>query len=297
MTTTTIHTPVANHWGLPNLGYGVGLRTVHFSHVLQEHPPVDWFEIISENFLNTGGRVMHVLDQVAERYPIAMHGVSMSIGSTDPLDVPYLKKLKELSERINARWVSDHICWTGVAHRNMHDLLPVPYNQEVVDHMVARIKQAQDIMERPLMFENPSTYVEFTISDMTEWDFIREVCDQSGCGLLLDANNIYVSCFNHGWDADEYLAGIPHDRVTQYHLAGHTNRGTHIIDTHDNYVIDEVWQIYRKCIQRSGGRATLLEWDDNIPEFDIVHAESLKARDLVADLVVDSAASSGKATR
>jgi len=266
------------HFDLPHLGFGVGLRTVHFDHVLHEHPGVDWFEIISENFMATGGRPMHVLEQVAERYPIVMHGVSMSIGSSDPIDFDYLSQLKALAERVNAVWVSDHLCWTGVAHRNSHDLLPVPYDETTLRHVVDRIRTVQDFLERPLLLENPSTYVELTGSTMTEWDFIRAVAEEANAGLLLDVNNIYVSCFNHGWDPHEYLAGIPHERVVQYHLAGHTHKGTHILDTHSAPVADPVWDLYREAHQLSGGRTTLLEWDADIPSFDRVYAEVQKAR-------------------
>lgn len=269
-------------YGLPDLGYGVGLRTDHYAHILDEHPEVDWFEIISENFLGTQGRPLYVLDQVAERYPIVMHGVSMSIGTTDPIDFDYLRQLKNLAERVGAVWVSDHICWTGLAQLNSHDLLPVPYNEETLAHLVERIRIVQDFMERPLGFENPSTYVEFVDSTMTEWEFLRRLTEASGCMLLLDVNNVYVSCFNHGWDAEAYMDNVPYDRVVQFHLAGHSNKGTHIIDTHDNYVIPEVWDLYARAHAGTGGRATLLEWDDHIPPFEVVHEEVLKARELVA---------------
>lgn len=267
--------------GLPHLGYGIGLRTVHYQHILDNHPDIDWFEIISDNYVGIGGRPLYVLEQVAERYPIVMHGVSMSIGTADPIDFDYLRHLKHLAQRIRAVWISDHICWTGLAHLTSHDLLPVPYNDDTLAHLVERVRIVQDYMERPLAFENPSTYVEFVDSTMTEWEFLNALCAETGCMLLLDVNNIYVSCFNHGWDANIYMDSVPYDRVVQFHLAGHKNFGTHIIDTHDNHVIDEVWAMYARAHQLSGGRSTLLEWDDNIPEFDVVHAEVLKARDLV----------------
>jgi uncharacterized protein len=268
-----------NRWNLPDLGIGVGLRTVHFNHILQRHPAVDWFEILSENFMDTGGRPLFILDQVAERYPVALHGVSMSIGSTDPLNLEYLRKLKALAARCRAHWVSDHLCWTGVMGLNSHDLLPMPYTEEALRHTVQRVKQVGEILERPLVLENPSSYVEFAASSMTEWEFLARLAEEADCGLLLDCNNIYVSAFNHSFDANAYVDGIPADRVVQYHLAGHTNVGTHIIDTHSDHVIDAVWELYARSWARTGGASTLLEWDESIPSFDVVHAEAKKAQD------------------
>jgi uncharacterized protein (UPF0276 family) len=274
--------------GYPNLGLGVGLRTVHFPHILRETPPVDWFEIISENFMDSGGRPRHVLRQIAERYPVVMHGVSLSIGSTDPLDHDYLGKLKRLAAEVGARWISDHVCWTGVAGLNAHDLLPVPLNEETLAHVVERIRVVQDVLERPLVLENPSTYVDFTSSSMREWEFISRMAGDADCGLLLDVNNVYVSSVNHDFDPVEYLRGVPHERVVQFHLAGHTDCGTHRIDTHDHPVIDAVWELYRIAWQLTGGASTLLEWDANIPPFPVVHAEVLKARAHVAGEAVRS---------
>ena len=276
--------PVENRFGIPNLGFGVGLRTVHYGHILEQQPDVDWFEIISENYMDSRGRPRYVLDQIAERYPIVMHGVSMSIGSTDRLDFEYLAKLKQLAEDISAVWVSDHLCWTGIAHRNTHDLLPMPYTEESLAHVVARIRTVQDVLERPLVLENPSTYCEFTESTLNEREFLERVLVEADCGALLDVNNVWVSAYNHESDASEYVRRFPQDRVVQYHLAGHTNHGTHVIDTHDDHVIDAVWDLYSLAHRHSGGRSTLLEWDDRIPEFDVVHAEVLKARDLVEGL-------------
>lgn len=267
---------------LPHLGFGVGLRTAHFAHVLERLPSVDFFEILSENFMGTGGRPMHVLDRVAERYPIVMHGVSMSIGSADPLDRDYLARLKALAKRVNAAWVSDHLCWTGVAHRTSHDLLPMPYTEESLRHVVACVRQAQDVLERPLVLENPSSYVAFRDSTMTESEFLARLAAEADCGLLLDVNNVFVSAFNHGFDAAAYLDAIPHERVVQYHLAGHTNCGTHILDSHSDHVVDGVWDLFRASWKKSGGRATLVEWDEAIPPFEVVHAEVLKAKRLVA---------------
>jgi uncharacterized protein (UPF0276 family) len=273
-----IHPPKSNRWGLPDLGIGIGLRTVHFAHILAQRPAVDWFEVLSENFMDTGGRPLHVLDQITERYPVALHGVSMSIGSTDPLDREYLRKLKALAARTRARWVSDHLCWTGVMGRNVHDLLPMPYTEEALRHTVSRVRAVSDILERPLVLENPSSYVEFAASSMPEWEFLSRLAEDADCGLLLDVNNVYVSSFNHGFDPRTYIEGIPADRVVQYHVAGHTNKGTHIVDTHSDHAIAEVWELYRLAWRRTGPAATLYEWDEDIPPFEVVHAEALKAR-------------------
>lgn len=266
-----------NRWNLPDLGYGIGLRTKHFSHILAHRPAVDWFEILSENFMDTGGRPMYVLDQVAESYPIVMHGVSMSVGSTDPLDWDYLRKLKELAARTKAHWVSDHLCWTGVSGLNVHDLLPMPYTDESLAHVIGRVREIQEYLERPIVLENPSTYLEFAQSNWTEWDFLATVAEEADCGLLLDVNNVYVSAFNHSFEPKTYIDAIPRDRVVQHHLAGHTNKGAHIIDTHNDHVIDEVWELYRHSYSRFGSVPTLLEWDADIPGFDVVHAEARKA--------------------
>lgn len=266
-----------NHWNIPDLGFGVGLRTAHYAHVLAENPAVDWFEILSENYMDTGGRPAYVLDQIAERYPVVMHGVSMSVGSTDPVNFEYLRHLKRLATRTKARWISDHLCWTGVSGLNTHDLLPMPYTDESLRHVVERVRVITDFLERPIFLENPSTYLEFNESTWTECDFLGEVSRQSGCGLLLDVNNVYVSAFNHGFDPFDYVDRIPMGSVVQIHLAGHTHKGTHILDTHSDHVVEEVWQLYRHVYQRMGGIATLLEWDEAIPSFDVVHAEARKA--------------------
>jgi uncharacterized protein (UPF0276 family) len=266
-----------NRWGFPDLGIGVGLRTTHFSAILSTWPAVDWFEAITENFLDTGGRPREVLDQVASRYPVVLHGVSLSIGGTDPLDRTYLKKVKALARRVKAPWVSDHVCFTGVAGRNTHDLLPIPYDEKTLRHVVGRVRDVSDFLERPLVLENPSSYMEYAASSMPEWEFIARLAEEADCGLLLDVNNVYVSAFNHGFDPVAYLDAIPADRVVQFHLAGHTNKGEYILDTHSDHVIDEVWRLYRHAWKRTGPVSTLLEWDENIPEFSVVHAEARKA--------------------
>jgi len=268
---------VGNRFGLPNLGIGVGLRTVHYAHLLEHWPHVDWFEIISENYMQTAGRPLYFLDQIAERYPIVMHGVSLSIGGTDELDADYLTGLVALRKRSRALWVSDHLCWTGIAGHNTHDLLPMPYTEEALRHTAARVRKVQDVLGAPLILENPSSYVEFAGSTMKEWEFLRALSEEADCGILLDVNNIYVSGYNHGFDPEDYLEAIPFERVVQMHVAGHTNEGTHIVDTHIGPVIDRVWELARKAYGRSPEASILLEWDAEIPPFEDVYAEAQKA--------------------
>jgi len=226
-----------------------------------------------------------------------MHGVSLSIGSTDPLNHDYLRRLKVLADQVRARWVSDHVCWTGVAGLNSHDLLPIPFNESTLRHLVERIRIVQDVLERPLVLENPSSYVTFASSTMTEWEFLTRMAEESDCGLLLDVNNVYVSSVNHEFDPAAYIRSVPHERVVQFHLAGHTDRGTHLIDTHDSHVIDPVWELYRLAHQLTGGAATLLEWDARIPEFPVVHAEVLKSRQYMSDKLPEFPASRRERSR
>lgn len=268
-----------NRFDLPNLGLGLGLRSRHYGHILEHHPPVDWFEIISENYMHTEGRPLYLLDQVAERYPIVLHGVSLSIGSTDPLDEAYLDRLARLKARVQAPWVSDHLCWTGVHGKNTHDLLPLPYTEEALAHVTARVKAVQDRLQGPLLVENPSSYVEFTGSTMPEYEFLARLAEDADCALLLDVNNVFVASFNHGYDPETYLDAMPMDRVVQFHVAGHTHCGTHIVDTHIGPVIDEVWGLYADAYARCGGAATLLEWDQDIPSFEQTWAEAERARE------------------
>jgi len=270
--------PHHNRWNLPDLGLGLGLRTQHFAHVLEQRPAVDWFEILSENFLATGGRPMQVLDEIAAHYPIVMHGVSLSIGSTDPLDLNYLLQLAALAARCKAVWLGDHVCWTGVAGQNNHDLLPLPYDRATLAHLVERVRRVQDILERPLVLENPSSYVTFARSTMPEAEFLARLAEQADCALLLDLNNVYVSCRNHGWDAHAYLDALPYERVVQIHLAGHTDLGTHCLDSHSGHTLEAVWELYGEVMRRAGTIATMVEWDQDIPEFEVVHAEVLRAR-------------------
>lgn len=268
--------------GLPDLGIGVGLRTAHYAHLLEHTPALDWLEILSENYLYTEGRPLYMLDQLAERYPIAMHGVSLSIGGSDPLDFDYLRRLKALKQRVNARWLSDHLCWTGVAGRNTHDLLPLPYDLETLRHTIERVRVVQDFLGERMLLENPSSYAEFTRSTLSEAEFLSTLVREADCGLLLDVNNVYVSAFNHGFDAMDYLNALPYERVAQVHVAGHSHYGTHIIDTHVGPVCAEVWDLWRVVSERLQGVSVLLEWDSEIPSFERVHQEALRARDFMA---------------
>lgn len=249
----------------PYLGFGLGLRPQHYQDILDGNPPVDWFEFISENYLVAGGRPLQMLDRVAERYPLVQHGVSLSIASTAPFDEEYLDGLKSLAKRVKPKWISDHLCWTGVHGINLHDLLPFPYTREALEHVVSRVHYVQERLGRPLCLENVSTYVEFNNSEMKEWEFISEMAKRTGCWLLFDVNNVFVSSFNHGYDVNEFLNGIPAGRVVQFHLAGHTDNETYIIDTHDAPVREEVWSLYRAALKRFGPVSTMIERDDNIP--------------------------------
>ena len=269
------------------LGFGLGLRTQHFHDVLETQPEVDWFEIISENFMVAGGKPKYYLHQIRERYPMVMHGVSMSIGSTDPLDMNYLQKLKSLINEVQPEWVSDHLCWTGLEGVNSHDLLPMPYTEEAIDHVAARIRQVQDYLGRQMLIENVSSYISYAESRMTEWEFYSEVVERADCLMLLDVNNIYVSSRNHGFDAEAYLNAINPARVRQFHLAGHSDFGTHVIDTHDHDVPDPVWALYRKAIERFGPVSTMIERDDNIPALTDLVAELDIARGIAADVLPD----------
>ncbi len=269
---------IAPRLGLPNLGIGVGLRMPHVPYVLEHRPKVEWFEIISENFMGSHGRPMSQLDEVAERYPIVLHGVSLSIGSTDAVDRGYLAALKSLATRMRTPWVSDHLCWTGVNGLNTHDLLPLPFTEASLRHVIARVRMVQEVLERPLVLENPSSYVAFASSSMGEAKFLSRLTEATGCGLLLDVNNVYVTSRNLGLDPLAYLDALPHDRVVQYHVAGHTDAGTHLIDTHDAPVCDAVWDLYGKALALTGPVSTLLEWDAKLPTFPELVAEADKAR-------------------
>lgn len=264
--------------GLPDLGCGIGLRTKHYATLFDAFPHVDWFEIISENFLVPGGAPMFNLGRVLERYPVVQHGVSMSIGASEPLDRDYLRALKDLVKRTKTPWLSDHLCWTGAGGVNLHDLLPLPYTEEALRHVIARVREVQDFLETRFVIENVSSYLTYTSSEMPEWEFLARLAEDADCGLLFDVNNVYVSAFNHGFDPSAFVDAIPAERVVQIHLAGHTNYGKYIIDTHSAAVIDEVWALYRRTIERTGPVSTLVEWDDDIPPLDVVLAEAEKAR-------------------
>lgn len=249
----------------PFAGFGLGLRRQHYADFLEHEQPVDFVEIISENFMVDGGRPLYTLDAVRERYQVAMHGVSLSVGSATGLDRAYLARLKVLADRVRPLWVSDHLCWTGIDGWNTHDLLPLPYTEEALDIVCANIAAAQDILERPMLFENPSSYVAFADADLAEWEFLTEVTERTGCYLLLDVNNVFVSSQNHGFDAHAYLGGLPADRVRQIHLAGHSQGTELLIDTHDAPVCAEVWALYEQACARFGPVATMIERDDSIP--------------------------------
>ena len=266
------------------LGFGLGLRPPHYEAILNGDPPIDWFEIISENYLVPGGQPMRILDRICERYPVVMHGVSMSIASTAPLDLDYLDSLKALARRVEPRWISDHLCWNGVHGVNLHDLLPIPYTNEALDHVTSRIHKVQEVLGRPLVVENVSSYVAFADEDMREWEFLAELTRRTGCFLLFDVNNVYVGARNHGYDALEFLNGIPKDRVVQFHLAGHEDHGDYVIDTHDHDVCDDVFELYRAALERFGPVSTMIERDDHIPPLDDVVAELDRARAIAAEV-------------
>ena len=268
----------------PFLGYGLGLRKEHYEAVLADPPSVDWFEIISENYMVDGGKPLDYLARIRERYPMVMHGVSMSIGSVEPLNFDYLKKLKALIERVKPAWFSDHLCWTGVNGINLHDLMPLPYTEEAVRHVADRVSQVQDYMGRQMLLENVSSYVSYSESQISESEFLCEVSERADCLILLDINNIYVSAFNHDFDAVSYLDDIPGERVYQIHLAGHTTQNNLIVDTHDQPVIDPVFDLYAQAIQRFGRVSTMIERDDNIPRIEHLIDELDHARQ-IADSV------------
>lgn len=282
-----MHHPTIQRLGLPNLGLGVGLRNKHFNHLLQQPPQVDWFEIISENFIDDYGFARHVLMHVRKQVPVVMHGVSMSIGSTDALDFNYLKKLKELAAIVEPSWISDHLCWTGVLHTNTHDLLPMPLTDESLEHVINRVHQVQDYLQRPLVLENPSTYLQFKASTMQEWEFLSAMAKRTGCGLLLDVNNVFVSAHNHGFDAEHYIRNLPHDHIVQIHIAGPTACGNLLVDTHDRPVPTRVWELYRIAQELTGGVSTLLEWDAKIPDYPDLVEELFKAKQVLNGWIPD----------
>jgi uncharacterized protein len=266
----------------PFLGFGLGLRTEHYHDILESKPHVDWFEALSENYMIPGDKPLDFLDKVRANYPVVMHGVSLSIGSTAPVNRDYLSDLKKLADRIQPAWISDHLCWTGVHGQNMHDLLPMPYTEEAVKHVVERVKIVQDFLGRQILLENVSSYASYVDSTMTEWEFISQISNEADCLLLLDVNNIYVSSYNHQFDAQDFIDGVPEKRIQQIHLAGHHNHGNYIIDTHDAPVIDPVWDLYEYAIRRFGEVSTMVERDDKMPEL----AELVQELDIARNLSV-----------
>ena len=270
-----------------HLGHGIGLRSKHYARFLAEAPSVGWIEAISENFIGVGGRPLAVLEKVRRDFPVVLHGVSLSIGSVDPLDREHLAGLRELADRIEPAYVSDHLCWGTHRGRYLHDLLPLPYTEEALEHVAGRVRQVQDALGRQILLENVSSYVGFRDSTMPEWEFVARVAEQADCGILLDINNIHVSARNHGFDARDYLAAIPPDRVGQFHLAGHSDRGTYLFDTHDAPVAGAVWDLYAAAVRRFGRVPALIEWDDHVPELERLVEESraaaaIEARELAA---------------
>lgn len=271
------------------LGFGLGLRKDHFQAILEEKPAVDWFEILSENYMVDGGKPLYYLDQIRRDYPVVMHGVSLSIGSIDPLNQQYLQDLKRLIARVEPAWVSDHLCWTGVNAHNLHDLLPLPYTEEAIDHVAGRVRQVQDILGRQILLENLSSYVTYQDSRVPEWEFLTAVAERADCLILLDVNNIYVSSINHGFLPTEYLAGVPAERVQQFHLAGHTRNATGriLVDTHDQPVPGDVWELYAEAVRRFGPVSTMIERDDNIPPLAELLAELDQARQIALPILQD----------
>jgi uncharacterized protein (UPF0276 family) len=267
------------------LGHGVGLRTKHFASYLAAPPPVDWLEAISENFMAPGGRPIAVLEKVLRDVPVVLHGVSLSIGSVDPLSERYLDELDALVRRIEPAWISDHLCWGTHGGRYVHDLLPLPYTDEALEHVAERVARVQERLGRQILLENVSSYVAFKDSTMTEWEFLSEVARRADCGILLDVNNIYVSARNHRFDPYDYLAGIPEDRVGQFHVAGHSDKGRYLLDTHDHPVPDAVWDLYRGAVRRFGAVSTLIEWDDHIPPLERLVDESGRAEAFEAEVL------------
>jgi len=276
---------VADHGKPPYLGFGLGLRPQHYTDILEGDPPIDWFEVISENYMVPGGQPLKMLDRIRARYPIVLHGVSLSIASTAPFNEDYLRDLKALAKRAEPKFISDHLCWTGVHGVNLHDLLPIPYTEEALGHVTSRVQHVQDYLGQAIALENVSSYVQFSNSEMTEWEFITELTRRTGCWLVFDVNNVFVSAFNHDFDAHEFIMNVPSDRIVQFHLAGHEHNMSHIIDTHDAVVCEEVWDLYRTAIRRFGPVSTIIERDDNIPPLAEMVEELDKARALAADVL------------
>lgn len=263
---------------LPNLGIGIGLRPEHYQEIFAQNPQIDWFEIISENFMVDGGKPLENLERILDRYPVVQHGVNLAIGSPDPLDWHYLKKLKALTKRTKTPWLSDHLSWGRLPGAHFHDLLPLPYTKEVIHYVAERAKIVQDFLEIPFALENLSSYVAFKEDAMPEWEFYTAVVEKAGIYMMLDVNNIYVSSRNHGFNPQDYIKNLPMNRVLQIHLAGHTDHGDYVLDTHDHPVRDEVWQLYSEVYPKTNGVSTLLEWDDRFISFEETWQEALRAK-------------------
>ena len=264
--------------------FGLGLRPEHYEEIVATPGRVTWFEALSENYMVPGGKPLYWLDRLRRDYPMALHGVSLSIGSIDPLNESYLDDLKALAERVEPMWISDHLCFTGLRGLNMHDLLPLPYTEEALDHVAERVKRVQDRLARRLVLENVSSYVTYAASELSEWDFIAELSRRADCDILLDVNNVYVSAFNHGFDAGAFLRALPRERVRQFHLAGHTHKGSHIIDTHDHPIVPDVWSLYAEAVRLFPGVPTMIERDADIPPYAELLAELDVARGIAAGL-------------
>jgi len=285
----------------PFLGFGLGLRTEHYQHVIDNKPDVDWFEILTENYMVPGGKPLHNLDVIRQDYDMVMHGVSMSIGSTDPLNKDYLKDLKQLIQRVQPHWISDHLCWTSINGSNSHDLLPLPYNEDTINHIADRVRQVQDYLGQQILLENLSSYVTYNESEIQEWEFFNEIVKRADCHVLLDINNIFVSAHNHHFDPIDYIKGMDSERIMQFHLAGHSYSGDMIIDTHDHDVCDPVWALYEQALKHYGAVSTMIERDDDIPEFPVLRQELSIAEDIASktlsheQLIIQSPALKGAA--
>jgi uncharacterized protein (UPF0276 family) len=262
-----------------NLGFGLGLRPDNYEAILADRPRIDFFEALTENYLVPGGKPLHYLDRIRAEYPLVLHGVSLSIGSTAPLNTVYLEALKGLIRRVEPRWISDHLCWTGVSGMNLHDLMPMPYTESALDHLVPRVREVQDRIGQRILLENVSSYVAYRSSEMTEWEFLAQLAERADCLLLLDVNNVYVNSVNHHFDPDEFIRGVPASRVAQIHLAGHERQDKYIIDTHDAPVAEPVWALFKRTRARIGPVATMIERDANIPPLEELVAELDLARD------------------
>jgi uncharacterized protein len=271
----------------PYLGFGLGLRQSHYAYVAEHQPDLDWFEIISENFMELesghGAPVLRYLDTLREKYPIVLHGVSLSLGSSDPLDFVYLQRLKQLADRFDPPWISDHACWSSVDGIFLHDLLPLPYTQAVLKHLVERIERVQDFLGRRILIENVSSYMSYAHSEMSEWEFLSQVAQQADCGLLLDVNNVYVSAINHDFEPWDFISGLPARRIAQIHMAGHTDFKTWLVDSHDHAIVEPVWELYRKTIRHLGPISSMIERDENIPEFPVLFAEMALMRQIARE--------------